>query len=88
MNKVLQLSEVLTTKHDWCQGENIKWNSIGGTACCLVEAIFYTGQDKTLPRKICNLLNIRVELQSIFDWNDAPERTFADVQALIRAVET
>lgn len=90
----MKVADLLTDDSRWTQGENarddggfpIAAESEDAICWCLAGAIkrCYGDEDEVLRvlRIVHNRLNTQIDI-----WNDAPERTFADVRALIEALD-
>lgn len=60
----------------WCLSRAIKHCYVPDTAECAV-----------VREAVCNYLHKENETYYIVGWNDAPERTFADIKALVEALD-
>lgn len=88
--------ELLSDETKWCQhAEAITVNSIyvfpydpRAVRWCLVGAVkrCYIGYDNCLER-ITEAIPADERRENVAEWNDAPERTYADVVGMLRRLE-
>jgi len=89
----MKISELLTDESKWCKvgqatdsnGNRVPWNSSDAVAWSLLSAISncYTGEEYYAIRDAVALEVTGRADGSLIPWNSAPERTFADIKALI-----
>ena len=79
----MKVQDILTDEGKWCQGSLSMRNEDGTYRHCLVGALLELPNAQIAVAKI----HERIGLMSISVWNDAPERTFAEVRALIEELD-
>ena len=84
----MKIKDLLTDESKWLQGSHRD-----GTPCCLERAVEVCyGDNKTLEQDIKSRIDKylggdgSVNMRIIY-WNDAPERTFADIRRLIEELD-
>ena len=72
----------------WCQKEEVKRKKGVVVGYCAAGAIFKVyGDDLTIFRGIINKVRAVIGAVGLAAWNDAPERTKAQVVATLKGVE-
>jgi hypothetical protein len=90
----MKVRELLSDESKWTKGSvardfegHFLLNPLDGRACswCLVGALCYCYSvfDNGPSIKVIDRLGVR----SLSKWNDAPERTFAEVKALVEELD-
>lgn len=79
----MKIRELLTDESKWCKG---RAHDESG-AICLLEAIELCYRQEGYTGATANLVRQAIGVQAITDWNDAPERTFAEVKALVERLD-
>lgn len=80
----MKIRELLKDEKSWTKGE-MSIETEGGTCFCLLGAVIHCYPEQT-GDGVSNLLR-KVIGESIICWNDAPERTHAEVLALVERLD-
>ena len=97
----MKVSELLTDETKWCQGayardihgQEVSYYSLKAVRYCLTGAILQCYQDIDKGNQVSEAVIgvgeavIGVIEDDIFTWNDADERTFADIRKLIEDLD-
>lgn len=90
----MKIKELLSDASRWTQhafardtiGRNIYTNAEEAYSYCLLGAAMKC-YPPTTPARILIKIKEEIECESILDWNDAPERTFEEVKALVEKLD-
>lgn len=91
----MKIQDILTDESKWTKGANARHangNPIGpeeaNAACwCLNGALIKAYDESIEGRQVRYKICIELSTHSFSPWNDAPERTFADVRKLIEELD-
>ena len=96
----MKIKELLTDESKWCKGQLAKRDGgyvvvpdhIDATAFCLMGAAFRCYRGAGTYYTVLNVLNDGIaslggSRMDVTFWNDAPERTFAEVKALVEKLD-
>jgi len=77
----MKVQDILTDERKWLKG-TLHCND----AHCLIGAIMHAYKGNA-PASIATKVREHLHITSILAWNDAPERTFPEVRALIEELD-
>ena len=82
----MTVSELLNTESQWGQGMSIRRKG----RMCLLEAIYAVYPESNEYCRVKNLVTSHLSCGNSFtgvvQWNDHPQRTFADIRQVIEAL--
>lgn len=92
----MKIKDLLTDESKWVQqtyaldevGNNVYSNNPNATRWCLVGALYRCyGDSSTVLSVIYRKVYTAIGNQLISEWNDDPDRTFADIKHLIDTLD-
>lgn len=91
----MKVQDILTDESKWTRGSYARGVSgrtvdyLGKSAVCfcLMGAIMRAASTETEQKEMYMAVNLKLNHRGIEGWNDAPERTFAEVRGLIEELD-